>query len=944
MNASWVKYSDRAPRGTSLYWATTPILGMGGGSTRGFWDGDRAPGIFAKASLAGDESVEHPFEENVWVRAALKAISDGVGQLPLHFYTGDPGSRDSVHMDSGPLVELFDSPHPLFTASEFWQAHSINYKLDGECYWFLTDRNGMPLKPNGVGEIPIPEVITPVRGRLVEHKVADNGLPYLYRYHQKQGNGGGYSVDFPPESVIPYCDYDPASGLRGFGDVQSAEREIQAYHQVYRYMDATMRSGGDPGAWIVFDQRLSAEELERRQALADDEYSVENRGRTKVLDRGAKIVPNPVAPRDLEYSKYIEWLRDSILSSMGVPPPMVGVYDQATYNNIRTAEKIMWTGPNGILSLVRRFEDVIRNKFLSRLIGVGSREVWPHFETSGVDALVEDRTEAVRAAAEVAGRGIGISFAKAAEHVGLALEHEIGDADAQEGIKPSDRAFVAANLRPLSAVVSNLTDEDRAATPMESLNGPQVTALHEIVLSVVNGDIDQETAAHLIIAAFPLDMERAKALLSAVQIKEKPDPEPVVPQAPGIPDDSDDEPEDEERSAEWDAAIGESQGDVREQMAMRLAGPIQSYLSEYETAQMNRIRAVSASSSARELSESDYKRLMLDDQEWRDYLATILGAELTRVYEDTIELLIEEELGPEARIPQERIRRFISGHIAALAATVSLTTQKRVRGALGRALGSADTDQLLGDEIARAFPQIQQELEQAFQNIDRRGELIARNEVARAQNYLLAQEARAAGAKKIRWVSSKDERVRDSHQAPVDGEVVEFGQQFSNGLRWPHDHEGSPEEVINCRCTFEIVEWGVPTDEIDLLESLEGRSAEEARAEYKGTKIDLRPSGGMAAEARMYKKWKEEGHAGGTSVAAKRAGQLAARTELSPSTVRRMHSFFSRHEPDKKAKGFRQGEDGYPSPGRVAWAAWGGDAGQSWARKKVAQLDGIDEK
>ena len=55
-----------------------------------------------------------------------------------------------------------------------------------------------------------------------------------------------------------------------------------------------------------------------------------------------------------------------------------------------------------------------------------------------------------------------------------------------------------------------------------------------------------------------------------------------------------------------------------------------------------------------------------------------------------------------------------------------------------------------------------------------------------------------------------------------------------------------------------------------------------------------------------------------------------------------MHSFFSRHGVDKEAEGFRPGEDGYPSPGRVAWAAWGGDPGQSWARGKAASLDRID--
>ena len=110
--------------------------------------------------------------------------------------------------------------------------------------------------------------------------------------------------------------------------------------------------------------------------------------------------------------------------------------------------------------------------------------------------------------------------------------------------------------------------------------------------------------------------------------------------------------------------------------------------------------------------------------------------------------------------------------------------------------------------------------------------------------------------------------------------------------------------------------------------------------------IDLKPTTGMAEEARKGLDWRKEFKRGGTAVGVARASQLVRRENLSPSTVKRMHSFFSRHEVDKKAEGFRQGEDGYPSAGRIAWALWGGDAGQSWARKKARQLDGdkMDEK
>lgn len=104
------------------------------------------------------------------------------------------------------------------------------------------------------------------------------------------------------------------------------------------------------------------------------------------------------------------------------------------------------------------------------------------------------------------------------------------------------------------------------------------------------------------------------------------------------------------------------------------------------------------------------------------------------------------------------------------------------------------------------------------------------------------------------------------------------------------------------------------------------------------------PSDGMKAEAKRALAWKADGKRGGTRVGLARANQLKNKTELSPSTVRRMFSFFSRHEVDKQAQGFSPGEEGYPSPGRVAWALWGGDAGFSWSRAKVATMDRLDKK
>lgn len=58
---------------------------------------------------------------------------------------------------------------------------------------------------------------------------------------------------------------------------------------------------------------------------------------------------------------------------------------------------------------------------------------------------------------------------------------------------------------------------------------------------------------------------------------------------------------------------------------------------------------------------------------------------------------------------------------------------------------------------------------------------------------------------KKRWLCTVDARTRSSH-AHLDGELVPYNKPFSNGLRFPGDPQGRPEEVYNCRCTMVTVD------------------------------------------------------------------------------------------------------------------------------------------
>ncbi len=92
---------------------------------------------------------------------------------------------------------------------------------------------------------------------------------------------------------------------------------------------------------------------------------------------------------------------------------------------------------------------------------------------------------------------------------------------------------------------------------------------------------------------------------------------------------------------------------------------------------------------------------------------------------------------------------------------------------------------------------------------------------------------------------------------------------------------------------------------------------------------------GVKAEAKKALEWRKEHKRGGTPVGLNTARTLARGGQIGIEKVRHIAKYFPRHEVDKRGKGWKPGEDNFPSNGRIAWALWGGDAAWRWARAIV---------
>lgn len=136
-------------------------------------------------------------------------------------------------------------------------------------------------------------------------------------------------------------------------------------------------------------------------------------------------------------------------------------------------------------------------------------------------------------------------------------------------------------------------------------------------------------------------------------------------------------------------------------------------------------------------------------------------------------------------------------------------------------------------------------------------------------------------------------------------------------------------------------------DTVTITMAKEHQEPEEDQEQEAWTRdVDMTAPKGVVEELRRGIEWYEEGLAGdGLKPETVRwARRLASGEPATEDKIRKMSAWLARHASDAEAEGFRPDEEGYPTPGRVAWALWGGDPAITWSARVISQLEDEQEE
>ena len=353
---------------------------------------------------SAERAISHGMKASVWVYACINAISSAAASVPLRVQRrGRGGEWEWEESGTGGLAGLLARPNDFWTQADLLERSFQHLLLSG---------NAIETKIRS-GERVVelwtisPDLIKPV----------PDPVDYIAYYQYQQGIE---RKRLEVEDVIHVQLTDPSNPYWGLSPLQAAAKTVDTEVESVNWNRMSLRNRAVADGVITYKQDLSKRQwAEARKRIRIQHQGSANARMPWVLGNEATWTPMSLSPVEMDFLEGRKMGRMEICAIYRVPPPVVGIQEQTTYNNYRTAWRVFWR--DNIKPFVEKFASSLTDG-LAGDFG-GDRRVWPDF--SGVDALssIPETTQGTVSAFFA----IGVPFSALNERFGLGFERFGGD-------------------------------------------------------------------------------------------------------------------------------------------------------------------------------------------------------------------------------------------------------------------------------------------------------------------------------------------------------------------------------------------------------------------------------------------------------------------------------------------------------------------------------------
>ena len=730
--------------------AFTAVAGRALGAALKSYDADwfvRFMRIAYEEDSGSSAVISDPLRQQPWVNIAVTLLASNLARAPFKLYQGEN------EVTSGPVFDLFSDVNPSMSQYQLWEATESWMSTRGEAMWVFerdyagTDRSSLPK-----------EIWTPDPRRF-RHRLNPEGTAIVMWVAEGHGpDGKQQKIPYLPDQVIHFRDWNAWDEWRGVNPLIALSEEAVADWLASRSIRKLFENDSTPGGVLSSDQPLTEDQALDLQEMWEEQHrGMSKRHRLAVLGFGTKYQSIQKTPEELSYLPMRKFTRSMILARLGVPPAVAGVKDENTpLSGSDTAEQMRMFWTLTLIPKMMGYQDKLRTDFFTRfrLKGMTGK-----FDLDAIEELKADTNKQTeRELKEVLAGTLTID--------------EYRERRKMPPVPWGKYWWVPFSLAP--AGVGGTTEETAPkslrnvtpANPLEAMSLADVRAIAEGGSAPNDGNGHRPVPLAGIVEAAPLPVVQAAAI-------------PPVTHA-------------------WSPAYRE--GHWKSMVAW--LNPVEKHytkaLQDWLFAQRSRILEQLVGGKTYKALDLDTFDGVFGEEYWKEQLGELktISAEdfkkaMDRAGKDIEGLL--RDAGLVERADAFDIydtgalayldKRVNQGHLAEITETI--------RGQLRDVIATGLKEGQSIDDIAK-------EIRTRYDVAKSRSQTIARTELGGIIGDSRYAAFKSEGFEETEWLSAMDEKVRPTHQ--IDGEKVKIGETFSNGLQYPNDPAGPPEEVINCRC------------------------------------------------------------------------------------------------------------------------------------------------
>lgn len=408
--------------------------GVGGDYYPSYTDHTKPEPYYTRWST--DKAIQEGYESSEWVYIAVSKIAITASSIPWRIYRElDDGSREPYEDVAGtihPIQQLLTNPNPYMNGNDFLELLTQHLMLGGNSLNKATMFGGVPvaftpIMPDLVDVIPSPT-------KFIDH----------YDIWKKRGDSQP-SQKLKPEEVMHIKFVDPNNLWWGIAPLMAVARTVDTDVEAINWNKVSLQNRAVSSGSFIIDQAVTPDQYEQLRKMIKEQHSgAQNSYAPWLLSHGMDWKPMSMTNQELDFINSRKMNRESILAVYGVPPPMAGVYDSATYNNIVTARLSFW------LDTVIPYLDNIRTAmiFYFKQFSAWGNDWILDYDTSNIDALKPPLVDRVNAAKTLFGMGVPMNTLNTRFELDLPPDLEFGDVSFVSGVQATENVVSGTPIAP----------------------------------------------------------------------------------------------------------------------------------------------------------------------------------------------------------------------------------------------------------------------------------------------------------------------------------------------------------------------------------------------------------------------------------------------------------------------------------------------------------------